>query len=373
MIKDKFILYIIEFLLVFFLLCFLIFQQIFSKISIAIILFIMLFIIKIFFKSDKLEDRYNTKVTFILSFISLIYLAFIYIIGIYVGFYSSTVKLSFSNLKVFIIPYILIIIAIENIRKTILLKDEKKSNIILLLVTVLLDVVLTTNVHILKTGKDYFNLIGCVIFSSIANNLLYNYIIIKYRNCKAIIIFRIITLLYTYMLPIIPNINILFEAIIKIILPFIIYIILENIYSKLDKEKISITSKRREKVVTSILFIIVSLIIMLISCEFKYGMLVIASGSMTGAINKGDAIIYERGSEDIEVGDIIAFYDGDIRVIHRVIDKKQNKNTTKYYTKGDANINIDKEYREDKDIIGEVKIRIPYFGILTVMINEAFN
>jgi len=35
------------------------------------------------------------------------------------------------------------------------------------------------------------------------------------------------------------------------------------------------------------------LITMLISCQFKYGILVIGSESMTGTINVGDAVIYE--------------------------------------------------------------------------------
>ncbi len=33
---------------------------------------------------------------------------------------------------------------------------------------------------------------------------------------------------------------------------------------------------------------------MVVSCRFRYGTLVIGTGSMTGTINKGDIIIYER-------------------------------------------------------------------------------
>ena len=80
-------------------------------------------------------------------------------------------------------------------------------------------------------------LIGFIIFSSIANNVLYNYIILKYRNCKAIIAYRLITTIYVYIIPIIPNIHILFESILRIIVPAIIYAIIEVIYSKIEKRK----------------------------------------------------------------------------------------------------------------------------------------
>ena len=103
--------------------------------------------------------------------------------------------------------------------------------------------------------------------------------------------------------------------------------------------------------------------------------MVIGSGSMTGTINKGDAIIYEKLDEDeqIEIEDIIVFQSEDIRIIHRVIDKKDTGTEIKYYTKGDANYDIDEGYRVDADIIGKVKAKIPYIGQATLMLNEIFK
>ena len=45
----------------------------------------------------------------------------------------------------------------------------------------------------------------------------------------------------------------------------------------------------------------------------------------------------------------------------------------KYYTKGDANSNEDEGYRTEADIVGKVKLRIPYIGQLTVLLNELFH
>ena len=153
-----------------------------------------------------------------------------------------------------------------------------------------------------------------------------------------------------------------------------IYIILENLYAKKEKQT-SKTTKTKDIIITSILATIAAMLIMLISCQFKYGILVIGSESMTGTLNKSDAIIYKRldKNEKIEIGDIIVFKQEGVRIIHRVVDKKDAGTGIKYFTKGDANINEDDDYRLESDIIGKVKLRIPYIGKPTILLNEMFE
>ena len=111
-----------------------------------------------------------------------------------------------------------------------------------------------------------------------------------------------------YFIPITPDIYIFLESVFKLILPYIMYVIVESFFGKKD-EMISTKHKRRDTIILIISIIIVVLIIMLVSCKFKFGALVIGSGSMTGTINKGDIIIYEKYDEEqeIKVGDIIVF------------------------------------------------------------------
>ena len=372
--SDKLILYIIEVTLIIFLLCFIFVSKIFTKIIMAVVLLVFMIIGEKFIKSDKSKGKYNKKVTIAMTIIGIVYIVMIYMLGIYVGFYNATVKLTTWSVINYIIPYIVIIVSTENLRKTILLKEEKKSKIIIFVATVILDIAFTTNIYNVKTLKDYYMLIGFIIFSSIANNLLYNYIILKYRNCKAIITYRIITTIYVYTIPIIPNIHILFEPILKMVMPYIIFLILEGLYSK-EKKHIKMTTKTKDIVITSILALLTIMVMMLISCKFKYGILVIGSGSMTGTINKTDAIIYEElgQNEKIEIGEIIVFKNEGKRIIHRVIDKKDTGKGIRYYTKGDANPDQDGGYRTREDIIGKVKIRIPYIGQPAIMLKEMFE
>ena len=118
--------------------------------------------------------------------------------------------------------------------------------------------------------------------------------------------------------------------------------------------------------------IIIGFIVMLVSCKFAIGALVIGSGSMTGTIDKGDIIVYERygKNESVKTGDIIIFRSDDLKIVHRVIDQKLMGEETRYYTKGDANQKQDDGYRTSKDVIGQVKFKIPYIGYLTLWVNN---
>lgn len=114
--------------------------------------------------------------------------------------------------------------------------------------------------------------------------------------------------------------------------------------------------------------------VMLISCRFKYGVIVIATESMTGSINKGDAVIYETyDGEPISEGEVVIFdSDGDA-VVHRVVKIERINGECRYYTKGDANDSLDSGYITDTDIIGTVAVLVPYLGYPSVWINEAFK
>lgn len=196
--NEKVRLYTIEFTLIIFLLLAMIFNDTITRQVTAVVLLVSMIISVKLIKTDKTKLTNNRQIIILLSAFGILYLATIYILGIFVGFYSATVKLSIWSILNYIIPYIVIIVSSEIIRKSVLLKEDKKSKIIILIAMVMLDVYLSTNIYSLETVNDYFVLIGFIVFSSIANNLLYNYIIIQYRNEKAIIAYRLITLIFIH-------------------------------------------------------------------------------------------------------------------------------------------------------------------------------
>ena len=372
--SEKIRLIVLQISLLIFLLFTIIYNNVISKKILAIVLLVFMVIFAKVVKNDKLKSTNSRQVLLLLTAFGVSYIAIIYIMGIFTGFYVSTVKFSLWSIKNYIIPYIVIIISTEIIRKRVLLKENKISNILILIITIIIDVITKSNISGLEKINDYFILLSFVIFSSIANNLLFNYIIVKYRNEKATIIYRIITTLYVYIIPIIPDIYIFFESVIQIIVPYIIYNILERIYNR-KVEIITVSKKRKSLILSIITLIIVVFIVMLISCKFTYGALVIGSGSMTGTINKGDIIIYKKYDKNQEItkGEIIVFKKDDIKVVHRVIDIKKMGADVRYYTKGDANNSEDEGYREKDQIIGQVKFKIKYIGYLTLFVNDMIN
>lgn len=371
--SDKLRLYIIEFSLILVLLFAIFYCEYVTRPILMIILLVFMVITIKFIKGKKIESIYKKQMALLVSTIAIIYITILYMLGIKWGFYNSVVKFSKWSIINYIIPYVVIIISSEIIRKQILAKQQKKANIIILVAMILLEVTISVNINNIRTLKDYFALISCTIFTAIANNILYNYIVTKYGNYKVVICYRIITSMYMYIIPITPDIDILFKAVIGVIVPYVIYILLENLYSK-KIHVVAISKKRKEMIICVVLCILVTLLIMIVSCKFRYGTLVIGTGSMTGTINKGDIIIYEQyEKEELNVGEIIVFKDDNILVIHRIVDKKNVGEEIRYYTKGDANQQEDKGFRTKKNIIGIVKGKIPYIGKITLLLNDIIN
>lgn len=238
---------------------------------------------------------------------------------------------------------------------------------------VLIDLILYVNVYNIKDLTTFTEVIGFTLFASIACNLMYNYVSNRY-GATPVIIYRLITILYVYIIPYIPNVYIFFRSVLRIIYPYLIYQLLEYTYPS-KKKSIAYTDKKKSIFLKVLLCSIVVAVAMLISCQFTYGILVIGSGSMTGTINKGDAIIYEEynGNEEITEGTIIVFKQNDIKVVHRVIEVKNVNGVYQYITKGDANVEKDFGYITKKDIFAIYKLKISYLGWPSLWLKDMFS
>jgi signal peptidase len=128
-------------------------------------------------------------------------------------------------------------------------------------------------------------------------------------------------------------------------------------------------------VVVSVLAIIIMIgTVMLVSNQFKYGSLVIATESMTGEINKGDVIIFESYDDhEIIEGQVIVFEKYNVMVVHRVVDIEIINGVARYYTKGDANEDWDVGYVLDSEIVGLVDYKLPVVGYPTIWMRSLFK
>lgn len=94
-----------------------------------------------------------------------------------------------------------------------------------------------------------------------------------------------------------------------------------------------------------------------------YKILAVETGSMGKSYPVGSLIIAESCSpEDIREGDVISFVINEklVTVTHRVVSVDSENRL--FYTKGDQNNTADSSPTAFKNLIGKVKIRIPYLG-----------
>lgn len=114
-------------------------------------------------------------------------------------------------------------------------------------------------------------------------------------------------------------------------------------------------------------------------------LVVVLSGSMEPAFQRGDILFLWNRDKTLEIGDIVVYNapQRDIPIVHRIVHEHKvidkNKNLNQYLlTKGDNNQRDDlplygygKTYlNRDKDIVGNVKGYIPKIGYVTILITE---
>lgn len=380
--KDKIKIYVLEILFVIFLFFTLFAPNIFNRVLVAIIMLVLAVILSKTLKNNKIKSIYDKQIIIWMTIFSLVYLGIFYLMGLHFGFRYSKIIFSVDTCLRFIIPLMVIIISSEVVRKILLMQNGNiriknrhidLSKILTYVIMILIDLVIYNGIYNLNQLDDFLIALGFVFFASISCNLLYNYISVRYGEVS-IIIYRLITILYVYIIPIVPDVYIFFQSFLRMVYPYIIYVILDRIYSKTDFT-ISYVDRRKMFFRNTILLSIMVLFIMLISCQFRYGILVIGSGSMTGTINKGDAVIYEKYQSDAEVlkGQVIIFDYNGVKTIHRVDDIKRINGVNRYFTKGDANKDRDDGYITDDKIYGLVKLRVKYIGYPTLWVRSLFS
>lgn len=323
-------------------------------------------------KLRSMKHKYKKNVIMLVTVLTILYLIILYVIGIFAGFYKNPIKFNLAEISNRILPISLIVITAEAFRYLFVVKNKKNTTILTTIALILTDVVLYINIYDIFILEDLLALAGFIIIPSVTANFLCNYMVKMYGYIPNII-YRFITIMYTFTFPILPDIYIFLHSVIKILYPYVMYIIIDYTFSK-DTFKVALKDKSANIYVTIVGIILSISLALLISCKFKYGMMVVGSSSMTGSINKGDAIIFEKYEEHkLEEGQVIVFLKEDIKTIHRIDDIQTLNGQTVYYTKGDANQRRDDGYIIDSDIIGMVKFKLLYIGWPTIWVNNLFK
>ena len=363
--------YVIEIILVIALITCTLFKLVNNYIFTALLTLVAAIAINTIIKRKKTLKANRKQILKIMIIFGILYVSLFYMLGLYRGFIDNQYEFNIKTLFQNIIPIIIILLATEIIREKLLLNNQKKSKALVTIIGTIIDISLYLNMYKMNSLYTFLAITGFVCFSAIANNLLYTYLSEKYGK-QPVIAYKLLTTMYMFVLPKIPNVYILFRTFVRLIYPLLIYSYLEK-YFNMDKARESNKDMRKEIITLATGSAVIFGVIALISCKFYYGILVIGSKSMTQSINEGDVVFFQGEKDDIEKDDVIVFRKDNIRVVHRVTKVKNINNEFRYYTKGDANPLPDEGYITKDEIIGKVLYRIKNIGKPTLWLKKAFD
>ena len=316
---------------------------------------------------------YKTQVLYIMLIGGVVYLTLFYLTGLKFGFYKPNNLFSDGLIIKEFIPLIVGIISSEIIRSIVLAQENKITSVITFIAFLVVDLILMTNIYSIKTFYGFMDLIGLVLLPSLMSNILYHNVSKEYGLFPNIALKAIVSL-YMYIIPFVPSTPEPLISLVGLIFPLLMLGLINMLYQKKPKVALEKTSKLAP-VILGIVIVFSSMFGLLVSNQFHYGALVIATDSMTGEINKGDFVVFEKiePQDTIEVGNIVVFEKNDSYIVHRIVEIEKVNNQIQYYTKGDANQNNDEGFITKSDIVGVTKFKISYLGYPTLWLRDIFE
>lgn len=322
-------------------------------------------------KKRSLLSINKRQVLYIMTASSLLYILILITLGIVFGFTKSLDIINLNTLTSLIIPTLVIIISIEIIRRVFLSQETKLMTILSFIIGICSDLLIYSNLLKFTNFNVFMELVGMILLPAIPANILFTHVGKKYGTLPNII-YRIVLYMFPFISPVVSATPDILESILKLIIPMLIFGFIVILYTNKNRQKV-VKRSPFAYVGFGVFFVLMISIAMLMSCQFKYGMLVVGSGSMSGEIEVGDAIIYRKYlDEEIKIGDIVVFEKNDSKIIHRIVDIKYDNGLIKYYTKGDALDHNDDGFITSSDILGYVTKKIVYIGYPTLWLRELF-
>ena len=343
----------------------------------AIVPAVVFFIFMGLYGYERKHKRFTYESLFYIFAYTVLYLLTTYIIGIFTGFSRSIYNFSVTNLVQNIIPYTLVIISGEYLRSEVVRKCENSliAYSLITAILIVIDCTLFLNAYDLSIGDEQIKFICNIVLPSVSKNVFLLYIS-KIGGTWPTLIYRLITELKLFIVPIVPNFGLYIECVVLTVVPvligFAIFLSLKQYQNKEVEGKTLRTSRLYTYSSVIVTMSLVTVIVILTSCKFTYGAIAIGSGSMTGTINKGDVVIFKQlGDYEVQNGDVMVFRKEDRLIVHRIIDILEvNEGEYVYYTKGDANQDPDGYPLRREELVGPVKFRIRFIGIPSVELSE---
>lgn len=310
------------------------------------------------------------QVAFLMALMAALAIMLYYLSGLSLGFYRVLILSSFYTR--YVLCYAVAIVAMELLRSLLLAQQDTKAAYLSYFACLILDVFILSGSNSFSSFSLLMHSVGTAVFPALTSNLLYTYISRKYGALPNIL-YKLLLVLYPYLIPYAVQMPEVMLSFAKTLLPVLVLVLLHTMYTprKFVRSRKNILLRHAS---SAALLLVMVCLIMLISCQFRFGLLVVGSESMTGQIDKGDAIIYEQYEGDIlQKGEVIIFTKDKNPIIHRIVDVQNIDGQIRYYTKGDANESQDSGYVTASQIIGTVHLKLKYIGYPTIWCRSLFS
>lgn len=220
--------------------------------------------------------------------------------------------------------------------------------------------------HMLDSPRSGVQFFGQILLPALSQNVLASYLAFiggPTASAAYIVVLRA----FSWLSPILPDLEWIVATFVGTLAPGIGLLIIHNQFADppVDASADEPTGDRS----TTAWALVAGLVVILI--WFNTGLLgirpsLIASNSMSPKLLVGDiALVRDVSPDNVAVGDIIRFRQGDVYVIHRVVDIQSNGNQITFVTRGDANTDPDPPVPEAA-LAGRVVLAVPKIGWVSV-------
>lgn len=324
-------------------------------------------------KKRSVVSHQKTSVLMIMTVMGVVLITLYYLSGIKFGFGGTAFRTGPANWLKFALPISAIIVTTECIRYVALSQESRLASGLAYVIGVMGEVFISTNVGTITRFSGFMDFVGLTLFPAVTAHALYHYLSRRYGMLPGIA-YRAIITLYAFIIPVVPLMPDSLFAFITLFLPPAIYLFVDVMYEKRRRQ----ANKKKKSKYTLPLTLVgaagMLVLSLLIAGLLPSGMIVVATESMSGEINKGDAAFYQQyGGEPISEGEIIVFEKDRSIIVHRVVDIQYINGETRYITQGDINDDPDAGYVLPAHVVGVVTFKLPYVGYLTLWLRGLFS
>mgnify|MGYP004531771457 FL=1 len=307
--------------------------------------------------------------------IVIIYYILYFLSGLIFGYSWSPYSRKFFVMIKNIFYVVGLVLLQDYVRTKVMNNQRKKINYILFtLVFVVLRLDYTEGFAVFSSGEKIFEYVSSVIIPEIAKGCVCSYLAIT-GGTLLVYAYSIPSALFKVVLPIYPDLNWFLTSIFDILISLILFIY-NNYEHTIKTSRLTRKEKKKINPIKSIpSIILLLLVVMFIGGLLPAKPIAIMSYSMVPTFSRGAVVISvkvnQKDLEKLKIGDILHYKSKNGDVIHRIIDiKKDNEGNFIFQTQGDNNGAPDSNWVNPEQVIGKIKIYIPYIGYPSVWFSE---